>query len=69
MGTAWHLGGTVTNGLAAWIDGSEWEARDRAHVCGCGGGVAALFFFFFFSGEGLWDYRRPIFMVIRALQG
>ncbi len=20
-----------------------------------------FFFFFFFSGEGLWDYRRPIF--------
>ncbi len=22
---------------------------------------ADFFFFFFFSGEGLWDYRRPIF--------
>ncbi len=25
-------------------------------------GISWWIFFFFFSGEGLWDYRRPIFL-------
>ncbi len=55
---------------ARWHSGSRtysWATR-RLHttlMTGLTRHVAAaaqlFFFFFFFSGEGLWDYRRPIF--------
>ncbi len=55
------VGRCVVAGRAGGLAGVECVAVLHLPVCRPYLVMDAFFFFFFFSGEGLWDYRSPIF--------